>query len=55
MKNWKTTVAGVLTVIIAVSMTVKSLLLGTPVDWSAVITSLTAAATGLGLWAAKDA
>ena len=54
MSNPKTTIAGILSIIIAIALAVKGVLLGATVDWSATIAAIMAALAGLGLWAAKD-
>lgn len=51
MKSWKTTLTGVLTVIIAAGTAIKLLLTGGQPDWTATIAAITA---GLGLIAARD-
>lgn len=54
MNNPKTTVVGILSLIIAIAMAVKGLLMGATVDWSATIAAVMAALTGLGFWASTD-
>ena len=54
MQNPKTTIAGILTILVAVALAVKGVLTGTSVDWSATVTAILAALAGLGLWGAKD-
>jgi Flp pilus assembly protein protease CpaA len=54
-KNWKTTVAGILTAVIALSSAVKAMIDGDPLtnpDWPVVIGAITVA---IGLLLAKDA
>ena len=54
MNNPRTTIAGILTIVAAVAVAVKSLLLGATVDWATTVSAVMAALVGLGLWAAKD-
>ncbi len=51
MKSWKTTVTGILTILIAAGSATKLMLTGGSPDWSATIAAVMA---GLGLCAARD-
>jgi hypothetical protein len=51
MKNWKTTLAGVLALVVAVANAILNMLNGLPVDITSLLTTIVA---GLGLIAAKD-
>lgn len=55
-KNPRTTLGGVITLVIAVLMAVKALLSpeDSGVDWNELLGSIAAAAAGLGLVAARD-
>lgn len=52
MSNWKTTVAGIGSILVAVGTVVSGVANGTPVDWSTAIAAIMA---GIGLIAARDA
>lgn len=49
--SWKTTLAGILMILIALATGIKGLALGAPVDWAAVVAEVIAA---VGLLAARD-
>lgn len=51
MKSWKTTIAGVLTILVALGNAGLALLHGGEVDWAILSLALT---TGVGLLKAKD-
>lgn len=51
LKNWKTTITGVLAIIAAVTGAATALMNNHPVDWPSVIGAVTA---GIGLITAKD-
>lgn len=51
MKNWKTTVAGIGAILVAVGSAAKSLATGAPVDFPTVVSSVMA---GIGLIFAHD-
>jgi putative flippase GtrA len=51
MKSWKTTLTGVLTILVAGGTAVKLLLTGGQPDWTATIAAIIA---GFGLIAARD-
>ena len=51
MKSWKTTVTGILTIVIAAGTAAKLLLSGSQPDWPATIAAVMA---GFGLIAARD-
>ena len=51
MKNWKTTVTGILTIVTAAISITQALINGNQPDWTATIAAVTA---GLGLIFAKD-
>ncbi len=50
-KSYKTTIAGIIAILGALSIAVTALMNGTPVDWTAVATGVT---IGIGLIFAKD-
>ena len=50
-KSYKTTILGVIAILTAVFNGVTALINGTPVDWTMIISSISA---GIGLIAAKD-
>lgn len=50
-KNWKTTVAGVATILVAVGNAANAVLQGQPLDMTSLITTIIA---GIGLVFAKD-
>lgn len=52
MKNWKTTVAGIGAILVAVGSAAKSFATGAPIDIPTVVASVMA---GIGLILAKDA
>ncbi len=49
--NWKTTVAGILSVVVAVLDAAQAVLSGKPVDWNSVVAAIIA---GIGLIMAAD-
>lgn len=51
MKNWKTTVSGIIAIVIALAGAAQALISGGAVDWTAVISAIIA---GVGLISAKD-
>ena len=51
MRSWKTTITGILTIIIAVGSAAKLLLTGGQPDWASTIAAITA---GFGLVSARD-
>ena len=52
MKNYKTTLAGVGAILVAVGSAIKSFATGVPIDYTTVFTAV---AAGIGLIVAKDA
>jgi hypothetical protein len=50
MKNWKTTILGIATLLVALGMNIDHLAKGEGINW----TQLSAAVAGLGLMTAKD-
>lgn len=52
MKNYKTTLAGIGAILVAVGSAIKSFATGVPIDYATVIASITA---GIGLICAHDA
>lgn len=49
--SWKTTVAGIIAIIVAVCGIASGIIQGTPIDWTVSIAAISA---GLGLMKARD-